>query len=208
MIDGSEAPATAGRVCMSQASSWVCEGEVWALSHAGLTVRLRTRKGLRHLAKLLERPNHPVHVLDLLQDKAASTPYDARQHVCELSPRSARFEVRDPLSDAHSRAAYRQRMLDIEAELAEAERDADLGRCQALEAEKSWLLQALLARSCGINVTVERARKAVYNRIREAVSAIDRLHPALARHLVVSVRTGAHCVYKPDLRVRWSLIAA
>jgi hypothetical protein len=193
-------------VCASQAGTWRCEGEVWALSHAGLTVRVRARKGLRYLAQLLDRPNDPIHVLDLIQDGTASRPCDARL-ASELSLRRSPLDMSDPLIDARGRSAYRLRMAELELELAEAERDADLGRCQVLAREKDWLLQALTARSHGSDLTVERARKAVYNRIHEVVRTLDRLHAPLARHLVVSVRTGTYCVYRPDVRVRWSLDA-
>jgi hypothetical protein len=52
---------------------------------------------------------------------------------------------------------------------------------------------------------VERARKAVYNRIRAALATIEAEHPALARHLERSVTTGTYCAYRPDREVAWRL---
>jgi hypothetical protein len=48
-------------------------------------------------------------------------------------------------------------------------------------------------------------RKAVGNRIRQAVGRIEQVHPELGRHLRVSVRTGTFCRYEPDRTVRWRL---
>ena len=51
---------------------------------------------------------------------------------------------------------------------------------------------------------IERARKAVTNRIRQTVARIARLHRALGLHLRNAVHTGAHCVYTPERPTRWS----
>jgi hypothetical protein len=50
---------------------------------------------------------------------------------------------------------------------------------------------------------VERARKAVYNRLRTVTGVIAREHPALGRHLEHSVRTGTFCCYQPQGAVAW-----
>lgn len=50
----------------------------------------------------------------------------------------------------------------------------------------------------------ERARKAVTNRIRQAIARIAELHPELGRHLLNSVRTGGRCAYTPERKLRWS----
>lgn len=52
--------------------------------------------------------------------------------------------------------------------------------------------------------SLERARSAVGKRIREAVRRIHAHHPALGYHLAAGIRTGAHCIYRPD-PVRTSL---
>ena len=52
---------------------------------------------------------------------------------------------------------------------------------------------------------VDRARKSVTMRIRNAISRIDRVHPALGRHLSLAVRTGALCSYEPDQGVDWTV---
>jgi hypothetical protein len=54
----------------------------------------------------------------------------------------------------------------------------------------------------------ERARKAVANRIRDAVSRIEAHHPALGRHLRTSIRTGTFCCYEPERTVTWDVHSA
>jgi hypothetical protein len=51
---------------------------------------------------------------------------------------------------------------------------------------------------------VERARKAVTNRIRQTVARIASVHQALGLHLRNAVHTGARCVYTPERPTRWS----
>ena len=41
------------------------DGEIWTLSYAGRTVRLRDSKGLRDLAVLVTRPDERTHVSEL-----------------------------------------------------------------------------------------------------------------------------------------------
>ena len=52
---------------------------------------------------------------------------------------------------------------------------------------------------------LERARLAVTKRIKDALRTIEAHDPALGYHLGASIRTGAHCVYRPDPSrpVRW-----
>jgi hypothetical protein len=46
-------------------------------------------------------------------------------------------------------------------------------------------------------------RKAVTYRSRHAIARIADAHPELARHLLVSVRTGTWCGYAPERSVDW-----
>jgi hypothetical protein len=56
----------------------------------------------------------------------------------------------------------------------------------------------------GTTEAVERARKAVTNRIRQAVARIASVHHVLGLHLRNAVHTGARCVYTPERPTRWS----
>lgn len=87
---------------------------------------------------------------------------------------------------------------------------ASASRSRARE-EASWIEQELRAafglagRPRRDGDRVERARKAVYARIRATLRAIERVHPALGRHLDRSVRTGTCSVYRPEKALDWEI---
>ncbi|MER7245101.1 AAA family ATPase [Kribbella sp. NPDC000426] len=166
-------------------------GATWEVTWRGVTVQVADSKGVRDLALLLARPRTPVSVIDL------SGP--GRVHGADLGP----------ALDDQARAAYRERLRELADELAEAEDRNDLGRAEKLRVEQEFLTQELAgalglggrARSAGD--PVERSRKAVSMRIGAAVKVIERVHPALGRHLRASIRTGRQCVYEPEDDVTW-----
>ena len=51
---------------------------------------------------------------------------------------------------------------------------------------------------------IERARKAVTNRIRQTLLRIADMNRGLGLHLYNAVHTGTHCTYTPERRTRWS----
>ena len=53
--------------------------------------------------------------------------------------------------------------------------------------------------------TIERTRKAVTNRIRQAVARIGEAHEALGLHLGNTIHTGGLCVYTPERPMRWEV---
>jgi len=162
-------------------------GRGWRLEWGAHVAELTDSRGLQLLARLIQRPDQEIHVLALASDEATS-----------LSEGSA-----GALLDAQARAAYRQRLLDLDEELAESERLADLGRREMLQAEREALL-AELARAVGLGgrtrsagSATERARVNVQRRIKDAVARISASDAALGRHLERSVRTGTFCVFRP-----------
>ena len=56
----------------------------------------------------------------------------------------------------------------------------------------------------GTAEAVERARKAVTNRIRQTLARIASVHHALGLHLLNAVHTGTRCTYTPERPTRWS----
>jgi hypothetical protein len=105
--------------------------------------------------------------------------------------------------DDRARREYKHRLDELERELADADAGHDLGRAEALHAERDALVDQLSAavglggRARRLGDPGERARKAVSARIRDAIARIDAVHPALAAHLRESVTTGTFCSYQP-----------
>lgn len=186
------------------------EGELWSLTFAGVTVRLRDSKGLHDIAALLARPGREVHVFDLVAatDGAAvgpGVPARARGAV------TAAGGVRDPLLDARARDAYRERLVELRDELAEAEEFGDVARADRARAEADALTDQLAAafglggRARTAAEPAERARKAVAQRVRNVLRRLDAEHPRLGGHLAHSLRLGAFCSYRPERPTSWTL---
>jgi hypothetical protein len=168
---------------------------VWTLGYAGREVRLRDSKGLRDLHALLTRPGTAVAALDL---------------AAGAQGRRAAGADTGEVIDAQARAAYRDRLRELEDAAAEADAAADIERSARVAAERDALVEAL-TQAYGLGGRVrragsdaERARTAVTARIKDAIRRIAEAHPDLGRHLARSVRTGTFCVYDPDHPTPWS----
>lgn len=167
-------------------------GDHWEVGFEGEVTTLRSTKGMADLAILLVAPGREVHCLEL----AGSTLDEADT---------------GPVLDERARRAYETRVRELQQELDEAEDANDIGRAERARAELDALVDQLTealglggrARSAG--GAAERARSAVTQRIRATIKKLDEVHPALARHLRASVRTGVFCVYDPETPVRWTV---
>ncbi|ROP35227.1 ATP-binding protein [Saccharothrix texasensis] len=158
------------------------DGEVWALSYDGVTVRVPDSKGLRDLHVLLGSPGEPVAAAALLAPEAVA---------------SARLGG-DPVLDDEAKSRYRRRLAQLDDEI---DRASDDDRAAALDRERAALLDELRAaaglagRTRRLGDEAERARKTVTARIRDTLRKLDARHPGLAAHLRETVSTGATCVY-------------
>ncbi|MBI3802016.1 MAG: AAA family ATPase [Deltaproteobacteria bacterium] len=189
-----------------------CDGKWWSLSFAGTTVTLRDVKGVRYIAYLLQRPQEEVHVLDLL---AVTTPPPVTEPptaVAEL--RSAQLTVQSSSGgrlgpDAAARAAYRQRLAELQEELQETQRYNDPGRAGRIQAELEFLSKELAAMygvskyAASQRDEVEKVRKAVTNCIRDVLAKLQKVHPALWQHLFTALKTGTFCSYCPTQPTPW-----
>ncbi len=185
------------------------DGEFWTLSYGQRTVRVGDCKGLADIAALLARPGREVDAMALAG--GAGEP-----DVCVPATRDETAaltvsELADPVLDARAVAAYRGRLTELSEEIDDADRCHDTERAakarierDAITAELSAAL-GLAGRPRTFPHAAERARKAVGNRIRSALSRIDRQHPALAEHLRASISTGRSCRYSPAKTMTWQL---
>jgi hypothetical protein len=169
----------------------------WEVRFGGAEARLRDARGVGYLARLLAEPERELHVFDLV---TGSPDADAAPE---------RVQAPDVVADGRARAAYRERLAELREELERASVAQDSARAERARAELHSLERALGeafglgGRARRLGDPVERARKAVYNRLRDAIAVIDRSLPDLGRHLARSIRTGTFCSYQPDPPVRW-----
>ncbi|WP_206778459.1 MULTISPECIES: hypothetical protein [Frankia] len=173
--------------------------DVWTVGPRDTAVAIPGVKGLHYLRHLVERPGQDISAL-VLSDAVAG-------HAGAGVGDSDAGE----LLDAQALAAYRRRLSEIDADLAEADAWADPVRLERARLERQALLDELAAatglggRRRRAGSTRERARVAVRKAIVAAVDRIDRIDPAVARLLRDTVRTGTTCRYDPDPSrpVRW-----
>jgi pimeloyl-ACP methyl ester carboxylesterase len=172
------------------------DGEVWRLRFDGRQALVRDCKGLVDLVRLLRKPGEEVHVLDLL----GADPAERRD-----------IGRGDVTADRQALAQYRGRLAEIDEEIAEAEARADLGRSGKLRVEREALLRQVAVdtgrrgRARRLNDPVERARKTVTARLRDAIRRVKAADRAVGEHLEGSVQTGVHCAYRPARPTAWSV---
>jgi hypothetical protein len=181
------APARTAAVADGPAIELAREGDVWAVSSGGRTVRLRHSRALEILDHLLSNPGREFHALDLGGGEADEPidPGDAGE-----------------VLDARSRDAYRRRVVELEQELDEAEAWSDAGRVARLRAELEFLREEL-SRGLGLGGRLrraagapERARVNVQKRLRGVIRKIGAALPEVGRHLEREIRTGALVSYR------------
>lgn len=160
-------------------------GRIWTVSYGGESGSVNHVKGLVDILELVRRPGVEITALSL----AGGAVTDA---------------AREGVVDQQALDSYRLRLEEIDTELDDADRDADVGRAERLTDEREQLLEEL-RRTTGIGGRVrtdagapaEKARKAVSARLRDAINRLEGVVPSLAAHLDRSVRTGIRCIYDP-----------
>lgn len=168
-------------------------GEVWQISYAGTSTVLRHSKGLADLAVLLSRPGTEVHVAEL-----------------EGVPRYLTESSGGEALDRRAISAYKDRLAEVAEEIDDADANHDLARAERARVEYDALVEQLSS-SVGLGgrsraagpEPVERLRKAVSARVRDAIRHIEAAHPSLGRHLANTVRTGIYCMYRPEGPTVW-----
>jgi hypothetical protein len=164
------------------------EGDVWRVRRGPTLVRVKHSRGMGFLARLVERPGEEIHVLALGSDDpdASLAETDAGE-----------------ILDERARRAYRQRLVDLEEETAEAQRHADAGRLARLRRERD-ALEEELRRAVGLGgrarrdgSATERARVNVQRRVKDAIARIAELDADLGRFFERTVSTGTFCCFRP-----------
>jgi hypothetical protein len=190
-LDGkAAAPAAQATISWPVGNVFRKEGALWTMCFEPEVAHVPEVRGFQDIAQLLARPTEETHCVAL-----AGQPADTGRGVEVL--------------DDQARRAYRARLRDLEAELAEAEEANDPGRTERLEEEKERLLDemrkatGLGGRDRKMGDAAERARSAVTWRIRNAIKKLETAHPTLARHLDHSIKTGVFCSYVPEKETRW-----
>lgn len=180
------------------------EDGFWLLGYADARIRVPDSLGLRYLDLLVRNPGRELAAAELVRLAGVTGPANAAAHADGLHDASR--APADDVIDRQARAAYRQRLADLDTELAEAEQWNDTERASRLRAEKDFLVHELAAatglggRPRQLGAESERARLNVTRAIRTAIARIRDRAPVVAAHLDRAVRTGTRCSYSPPDR--------
>jgi hypothetical protein len=168
------------------------EGGLWLVGREGTARHLPALRGLGHLRTMIRRAGLDVRAVDLMGLQAGTA---------GAAPIAS--DIGEMLDDT-ARAAYRQRLRDLDEEIAEADEWSDTGRLALLSEEREALMDELRAasglggRSRRTGSTDERARVAVRKAIVAAIDRIALADPDVARLLRDRVHTGTYCRYDDD----------
>jgi tetratricopeptide (TPR) repeat protein len=172
-----------------------CEHGVWLVSFGSREAHVADAKGLWHLRELVARPHQAVPATAL-----ATARDDGSRGTGDAGPQLDREALRQD----------RQRLVDLEDDLAEAEQNNDRERASQLATERDALI-AELTRATGLGgrtrragSSIERARLNVTRTIRHAIKLLDEVLPEVAAHLDRSITTGNHCCYQPSREISWT----
>jgi hypothetical protein len=116
---GSVAPAPDGHVSRGAPTVFRRDGEFWTISYEGKGLRVKDAKGLQYIARLLRHPGVELHVADLAAGGEAGSSLEPARGGAAGAIVAGLGDAGGVL-DAPARAAYRQQLQDLEAELAEA----------------------------------------------------------------------------------------
>jgi tetratricopeptide (TPR) repeat protein len=141
------------------------------------------RKGMEHIAVLLQDPGRSISIAELV-----GTTTGSRQSVL----------------DARAQIELRDRVRNLQADLDEALTMSDSRRSELLRVELDRILDeteratGLFGRSRSFVDDAERARTAVQKSIRRVIEEIAEQAPTLGEELRKGIRTGSRCMFVPS----------
>jgi len=165
-------------------------GRRWQLTLADRVILVDDSIGMLHLAVLIANPRREIPASDLVSGLA--------------SLRGGDGGAGQPALDAQAVSAYRSRLTQLDAEIAELEANDAADQATSLRVERDWII-AQLAAAAGLGGRPrvfsgegERARVAVGKAIRRALDRITEADASIGEHLRQRVQTGKRCCYWPD----------
>ena len=187
------------------------DGEIWTITWAGKTVRLKNANGLHYIAHLLRYPGQEFHVLDMVTPGSADV--EQRGIIDEDFRAGAPGDAGEML-DAQAKAMYKHRITELRQEIEEAREFNDEARVHRAEEEIDALAREL-SRAVGLSgrdrraaSVAERVRLNVTRAIKRAIERIAEHHAELGAMLEKTIKTGIFCSYNPrhsDADVPWDL---
>ena len=188
------------------------QGNAWTIRYQGEVIPVADRKGLRYLAPLLRDRDREFHVTELevaAGESLAVTSEGASTARLGVHLPSDDLDSSGRMLDAEAVTSYRDRLREIEQELAQASADRDTASRERLTQEQKFIEEQFLAthgrhgRSRPAQDRLKRTRDRIAIAIDRALGEIRKHHPDLAQHLDGSLIRGTHWSYRPTPPVDW-----
>lgn len=190
------------------------EGENWIVKFDGERVILKNLIGLSYIQLLLQNPEKPIHVNDILKSAGQMELGDS-----STLPPEDRFPDLEITSGVDSDLVVDAKTIENvkrEAESLRKQADEYMSQGQVDNAEQMFDNAAKIDQYLGKMTkpggslrqedrNLKRARQSVANNIQTALTKIQSSHEPLWRHLKASLALGKECKYFPEKAQEWEI---
>ncbi|MCP5408346.1 MAG: hypothetical protein H6963_03490 [Chromatiaceae bacterium] len=196
---------------------FILTGDHWSITYEGQTSTFSNTKGLRYIAWLIQNQGKEIHVSHLYyainpQDASITDADFSAMSIDQLEEQSLKVSDLGDAGDAmtpEGRNRIEAEVRRLQEKIDEAVEFGDAERRAELKSEQEKILRYLAdetglgGRSRKASSNVERIRKAVSNRINDAIQKIGKHHVSLSHHLSTKIQTGTQCRYAPEPPIEW-----
>lgn len=192
-------------------------GDFWTVTFNGQTRQLNNTKGMRLIARLIQKQGYPCHVMQLEQDCHPAPPNsEIQQDLADMTGDQLE-EMGLSVSlggagyedyDAQARAAIKQQLRRLNDQIEDAAARCDTDKQLELENQRDHIIQhfavglGLAGRPRRSGDAIEKTRKRVQAAITSEIKRLLVNFPEFARHLQC-LSTGTECLYQPEPPQDW-----
>lgn len=189
-------------------------GKTWTVRFEGKMFELNDTRGVRYIAYLLRYPGRSFSAVELASGLCAG---GAGTASLSSTPSNGYLKVRsdleagDAVVDTRMMTEVKKRLEALRGRRLEAEEHGNTAQRTACDEELAQIerylksAEGLAGKTRVFTTASERARKAVSNRIRDALQRVEAKHPSLGMHLRGALKTGNAFMYQPQPSVHWEI---
>ncbi|HBT78380.1 MAG TPA: hypothetical protein DEB39_15975 [Planctomycetaceae bacterium] len=184
----------------------------WIFRFSGREMLLNGElQGPAFMRRLMMTPHREVHVEQLWKEVFGNGKGKiARTEEGAEGDWNAFLSPGEEVLDAAGKTDYRNRLLQLKRDRAEAESENDIAWLERIDAETEAISAQLLKTVDGkgrprkIGDEKDKLRKRISKNVTKAISMIADNHRELGEHLKSSISMGEHMAYRPSGKVEWS----
>lgn len=195
---------------------FICKGDYWIIQYKGEESLIKNAKGVKYIAHLLDHQGKEIDALKLIEiiptekseySKMGQNQFDDYGLTSSHDVSGTDQEV----IDDKAMSAYKERLDDLRTELAEAERDDNIGLAAHHKEEIASIFDVLKktlnnkGKSRKFPNHNERVRQAVSKAIHGTMKKFKETCPILHAHLDKAISTGNQCKYVPNEPTKWTI---